>query len=170
MTFRPYQREDRAWIEKANARFYRTGHNFNSTFDDALKEALDLLEHQKMAADSHYLVAVSEKRLVGCIFLSAETPRTGRIRLFYVEERYRGRGLGKLLLSDVLNAAGERHFSEVRVSTFDRHREACRLYETFGFQPVKTARAVAFGQIMTQVDYALSIDGEKRLRPAQTSK
>ena len=159
IAIRSYQGTDRIWVEDANVRFYRAFHDFDSTFADAVSAALDLLEGQMSDARSLYLIAESGRQPVGCIFLSAETSTVSRIRLFYLEEAYRGRGTGKRLLSAVVTAAREKAFETVRVSTFDRHPEACRLYESFGFEAVSTARSKAFGKDMRQVDYELLLVG-----------
>ncbi|MBZ8119881.1 GNAT family N-acetyltransferase [Roseovarius sp. LXJ103] len=159
ITLRVYQSEDRTWVEESNVRFYRAVHNFDATFAVAVNSALDLLERQKSLVDSLYLVAEAEKQPVGCIFLCAETPAAGRIRLFYLEEEYRGRGIGLRLLRTVVSAAKDMKLKTVRVSTFDRHPEACRLYETFGFESVKTAPSTDFSQVMKQVDYELLLGG-----------
>lgn len=84
---------------KSNLRFYRTYHDFDATFaDDAMCAALDLLEAQLSDATSTYVIAESLQSPAGCIFFSSETSTAGRIRLFYLEQAYRGRGIGARLL------------------------------------------------------------------------
>lgn len=155
VTFRRYQSDDRAWIEESIAHFYRHVHHYDTTFHDALATALDLLERRQSVDGSGYFVAEIGNRPVGCIFLSADGPDAGRIRLFYVEEAHRGRAIGGGLLRNVLTAAKEKNLATLRVSTFDRHWEACRLYEAFGFKQVKREPTRAFGLVMTQMDYEL---------------
>lgn len=142
----------------ANLRFYREEHGFDASFAGAVNAALDLLESRISQASSRYLVVVSGERPVGCIFLSAEAPAVARIRLFYLDEAHRRQGIGKRLLRTVLNAARENEIKTIRVSTFDRHFEACRLYESFGFEPTGTTALTAFGQVMKQVDYELLLE------------
>ena len=101
-------------------------------------------------------------RPVGCVFFSAETPAVGRIRLFYLEQAYRRQGIGMRLLRDILTDARKNGFKAVRVSTFDRHSEACRLYEYFGFEVLNISRSEAFGKAMQQIDYELLLDGGER--------
>ena len=162
VTFRSYRTDDREWVMKSNLRFYRTFHDFDATFADALSAALDLLEAQLSNATSTYLIAESLQGPAGCIFFSSEMSTAGRIRLFYLEQAYRGQGIGARLLHDVLTKARKENFKLVRVSTFDRHPEACRLYESFGFAALTTSRSKAFGQVMRQVDYELSLSGGER--------
>lgn len=157
VTFRSFRNEDRAWVLETHVRFYRTAHGFNSSFRDAVAAALDLLEAQMPAAASQYVIAEAEEGRVGCVFLSADGAQAGRVRLFYLEDAYRGRGIGRRLLKHVVAAAEAAKLSTVRVSTFDRHPEACRLYERYGFRAVGRTPTEAFGQFMTQVDYELRV-------------
>lgn len=154
---RPYHHQDRPWVEDANLRFYRTEHGFDATFDDELRTALDGLEQQKPAEKWLYLIAEANEQRVGCIFLSADASATGRVRLFYVDAAFRGQGIGKRLLRAVVAKAQEKECRILRVSTFDRHEEACGLYERFGFVPVRSAPVTAFGRSMTQVDFELRL-------------
>lgn len=158
VTIRPYRSADRPWIADTHVRFYQTVHNFDRGFADVVDAALALLERQKSEATSFYQIMEAEKQRVGCLFLSADAPAIGRVRLFYLDAAYRRRGLGKRLLRGALAAAKDNSLRAIRVSTFDRHPEACRLYEAFGFELVKTAPSQAFGQDLTQVDYELWFD------------
>jgi GNAT superfamily N-acetyltransferase len=90
---------------KSNLRFYRTFHDFDATFADAMNAALDLLEAQLSDVTSTYLIAESSQGPAGCIFFSSETSTAGRIRLFYLEQAYRGQGIGARLLRRVLTKA-----------------------------------------------------------------
>lgn len=159
VTFRSYQNDDRAWVTDVNSRFYQSFHGFDATFADAVRAALDLLEGQMVDVNSNYLIAEAANHPIGSIFFSSELPAVGRIRLFYLEEAYRRQGLGRRLLRDILDDARIKEFKTVRVSTFDRHPEACRLYESFGFELVKKSRSEVFGQVMQQLDYELQLDG-----------
>ncbi len=51
-----------------------------------------------------------------------------------IEESYRGKGLGKEIVSYMLNKAREKHaLSEVRISVFSENIPALLLYSSFGF-------------------------------------
>jgi GNAT superfamily N-acetyltransferase len=157
VTFRTYQRSDRAWVIRENLRFYSSVHGFDASFADALMAALEHLETQLGHPTSTYLIAENPTEPIGCIFLSADNHGTTRIRLFYLVEERRGKGFGAMLLSHVIARARDSSFNAIRVSTFDGHPEACRLYETFGFAVVSTIPSNAFGLVMRQLDYELTL-------------
>ena len=144
-------------VAAANIGFYRDVHGFDATFAAAVTAALDFLDSRASQPANCYLIAESRNRPIGCIFLCAETPTEARIRLFYLDKAHRGQGIGRRLLRAVLSDAQDNGVETVRVSTFDRHPEACALYASAGFDPVASARALAFGQVMTKVDYDLRL-------------
>lgn len=152
--FRTYRLSDRKWVTAVNIRHYRDIEGFNGQFESVVNETLDLLERQRHDTTSYFLIAVVDENPVGCIFLSAETPETGRVRLFYLDTSHRGTGIARKMLERIIEAASTVGFSEIRVSTFDRHHAACRLYISFGFQSSVHGPKYAFGQVMRQIDFA----------------
>lgn len=157
--FRRYRPEDRRWVTAAHIDHYRNVEGFDAQFDKALSQALTLLERQSSEASSRFIIAQHERCSVGCIFFSAESERTGRIRLFYLDESYRGYGIGKQMLAEVVASAAAAGLKQILVSTFDRHAQACRLYRSFGFNGVIQNPAMAFGLRMRQVDFQLDLSG-----------
>jgi len=156
IALRPYGPHDRDWVTTANVAFYRAQHGFDEGFARAVADALDSLEAGSADAPSRYLVAEDGYRRVGCIFLGPDAPGAGRIRLFYLDAALRGRGLGRHLLNEVMGTGA---FAVVKVSTFDIHPEACRLYERAGFDLIGAAPVRAFGREMEQRDYEWRRDG-----------
>lgn len=159
VVFRDYRAADRDWVEAAHVRHYTLVEGFDPGFAAAVSGALDLLEAGLGADSGRYLIAEAAGRRVGCVFFAAETPAVGRIRLFYLEDAYRGRGIGKRMLGRVLDHARQRGYETVRVSTFDRHAAALRLYRAAGFEAVTGAPSIAFGQEMRQVDFEKDLTG-----------
>ena len=161
VTVREFRTADREWVATANIRHYTEVEAFDASFAQAVDSALDMLLAVRNDEGSKFLIA--ERKDVsapaGCIFFSAETPETGRTRLFYLDEALRGRGIGKHLLDQVLNHACRHGFKHIRVSTFDRHEAACHLYRIAGFRGIERDSAVAFGQNMRQIDFELDLTG-----------
>ncbi|WP_048305548.1 GNAT family N-acetyltransferase [Halomonas sp. PR-M31] len=155
ITFRDYRATDRNWVATANVRHYMIVEGFESGFADAVSEALDLLEKKLEDRASCFLIAEAAKNMIGCVFFTAETITKGRLRLFYLDESYRGQGIGRAMLDRIIEHAQGEGFDRIHVSTFDRHVNACRLYQSAGFQSVIGEPLIAFGQSMRQVDFEL---------------
>ena len=80
------------------------------------------------------LGAFLDGRLIGVGGLSRDPwqPDIGRLRHLYVLREMRGRGVGRMLVSHIVEKA-RRTFPVIRLRT--RAEEAARLYESFGFIP-----------------------------------
>ncbi|MFD1156977.1 GNAT family N-acetyltransferase [Roseovarius aestuarii] len=137
----------------ANLRHYRNVEGFDRSFKDVIISALDHLEQQVMDGRSHFIIADDKGCRVGCIFFSPEDEVSGRVRLFFLTEAYRGHGVGKRMLNQVIEHACQKEFETIRVSTFEQHRDACGLYAATGFKGKVGEPMEAFGRVTRQVDF-----------------
>ncbi len=62
---------------------------------------------------------------------------TGVIGLVAINEKYRGVGIGNMLMEYTLSWFNKNGFSKVEVATQKENKAACSLYEKFGFKPEK---------------------------------
>lgn len=157
--FRDFRVADREWVETQNIRHYTQVEGFDPSFATAVTAALDRLQDAIGERGSKFLIVETRqgRQPVGCVFFTAETPTSGRLRLFYLDRAYRGSGLGRLMLDRIVEHARGQMMETIRVSTFDRHTAACRLYQSAGFLCEAQEPSCAFGQVMRQLDF------EKRL-------
>jgi ribosomal protein S18 acetylase RimI-like enzyme len=88
------------------------------------------------------LVAEAEGSLIGQIFIYFDTGwsqffngrSTAYLHSFRVKERYRNRGLGRLLLERAEQELLDRGFAHAVISVAKDNRAARRLYEQFGYR------------------------------------
>ncbi len=69
----------------------------------------------------------------GCVGLRPLDEATGEMKRMYVRPAYRGRGVGQVLATAVLDAAREMGYVRVRLDTLPSMREAQTLYHSLGF-------------------------------------
>ncbi len=62
---------------------------------------------------------------------------TGVIGLVAINEKYRGVGIGNMLMEYTLSWFNKNGFNKVEVATQKENKAACSLYEKFGFKPEK---------------------------------
>jgi putative acetyltransferase len=72
--------------------------------------------------------------VIGSVGLLPPGDGTVELRKMYLDARYRGRGLGSLLLRSALEEARRRGFRRMTLETASVLREAIRLYEAHGFR------------------------------------
>jgi len=79
------------------------------------------------------LVAEIGGLAVGSVALSPQDEAVGHLSKFFVDARYRGRGLGRLLLAEAMAAGRARGYRRLELETRTAFREAIHLYETTGW-------------------------------------
>jgi GNAT superfamily N-acetyltransferase len=160
VVLRPYQVLDRAWVATAHVAHYTVHEKFSPDFSHDVEHALDLLDSRIGQDSSCFLILEASQSRIGSIFFYEETQGEGRIRLFYLVEQFRKKGLGRLALQHVMSHAHAFGYHTIRISTFERHKDACRLYQSFGFQHVTGSSRIAYGQHLRQVDFELKLNSE----------
>jgi len=57
------------------------------------------------------------------------------------------------MIEELIAHAKGQGFERIRVSTYDRHEAACRLYRALGFRERAREPAIAVGQQMRQIEF-----------------
>jgi GNAT superfamily N-acetyltransferase len=78
-------------------------------------------------------LAEDDDGLLGCIAMSREGDRHGRVRWFLVAQRARGQGLGRRLFAEAMSYARER-FDSLELETFSELTTAAGMYRSVGFE------------------------------------
>lgn len=129
--------------------------NTTATFDTKPKN----LDEQKKWYQSHQpdypiLVAEADSNIVGWASLSKWSDRcaySGTAEAsIYVEKDYRGRGVGKQLLSALLKEGNEMELHTVIARVAGDNQASLRLFKSMGFQDIGVMREVGrkFGKLL----------------------
>lgn len=62
------------------------------------------------------------------------------MKRLYVHPEFRGRGVGKALVSAILSEARALRYKKMRLDTLPQMKEAIAHYQTFGFYPIPAYR------------------------------
>ena len=84
-----------------------------------------------------FLVGYVDDVPVACGGIRVPQRRLAEIKRMYVVPERRGRGLSRLILGALEDAARELGCTRVRLETGLRQPEAIRLYETSGYEPIE---------------------------------
>ncbi len=83
-----------------------------------------------------------DKQLAGMIFADISIDpvgsSTGYIRSVVVDERYRGQGVGKLLITEAIKYLKEMNVDQILINVRSKTERAKQLYEKMGFREVYT--------------------------------
>ena len=86
--------------------------------------------------DGELLLAKRGDHVLGSIALKLLKPRVAEIKRLFVRPQARKTGVGKALVSAILNTAKERGYREIKLDTLSEMESAIALYKSFGFEPI----------------------------------
>jgi GNAT superfamily N-acetyltransferase len=84
-----------------------------------------------------YVAYDESENAVACGALKHFDDNTAEIKRMYVKPEYRGRGISKLILTQLEDFAKELNYSRLVLETGLKQPEAMSLYQKFGFKPLR---------------------------------
>lgn len=85
-------------------------------------------------------LATSDDVGVGCVALREMSDECAEVKRMFVAAEWRGRGVGRALLSALVAGARERGYTRLRLGTLEDMTAARALYHSFGFAPIARYR------------------------------
>ncbi len=86
--------------------------------------------------------------IAGCIALRKLEPGICELKRMYVREGYRGKGIGKMLVEEVIRRAKKIGYKKMRLDTLRSMKTAIRIYEELGFKEISAYRYNPFENAM----------------------
>jgi ribosomal protein S18 acetylase RimI-like enzyme len=102
------------------------------------QEELDSLPGKYAPPDGSLILAHVDGYTAGCIALRKLEDGICEMKRLYVRENFRGLGLGKKLVTRIIEEASRRHYQYMRLDTLPTMKEAQRLYLSFGFYDIES--------------------------------
>ncbi|HEV7992460.1 MAG TPA: GNAT family N-acetyltransferase [Gemmatimonadaceae bacterium] len=90
-------------------------------------------------------IAVAGDSVIGCVALQPLPAGVGEVKRMFVDEEWRGRGVGRALLERLVESARTRGHREIRLGTLPEMIEAQTLYRSVGFVPIAAYRSAEIG-------------------------
>lgn len=101
------------------------------------EEELNSLPERYGPPDGIIIIASVDGRSAGCIALHRLSGDICEMKRLYVRDEYKGLGIGKKLITQILEAAFQRNYRFIRLDTLPTMEKAQALYEAFGFYDIE---------------------------------
>lgn len=151
---------DAGWVISRHAELYAQDEGYDRSFEALVAGIVaEFLRTRDPICDRAWIARRGDERL-GSIFCVRENEDTARLRLFLLDPRARGIGLGRRMLSACLSHARERGFRRMVLWTHQSHGAACALYASAGFRMTAEASARAFGCDVVDQTWELDLGPE----------
>jgi DNA-binding MarR family transcriptional regulator/GNAT superfamily N-acetyltransferase len=148
VVLRPPRPGDLGWVVERHGAIYAAEYGWDRRFEGLV--ASIVAEHAAAddAGAAAWVAEVDGER-AGCIFCMRKDARTAQLRLLLVEPRFRGHGLGRMLVDECVRFAAAHGYRKMTLWTNDVLVEARRIYERAGFALVSSKRHTSFGKELT---------------------
>lgn len=142
-------------ICEMHAHYYSVHHNFGSYFEAKVAAGLADFTERLDAPCNHVWTAMLNGRIVGSVVIDGQDLGNGdaHLRWFILDERCRGSGIGRRLLTEAMRFCDEQGFSSVQLWTFNQLTTARRLYESFGFELTHEWQGDQWGKSITEQQF-----------------
>jgi len=87
--------------------------------------------------DGALLLALVDGMPAGCVALRKIDEKICEMKRLYVRDKYRGLGIGKQLISKIIEKARELNYRFIRLDTLVTMKKALELYKAFGFYDIE---------------------------------
>lgn len=148
---------DMGAIIAGQARLYADEYGWNGEFEALVAEIVAKFVREFDAKRERCWVAEMEGEVVGSIFLVKESDGVAKLRLFYLDPRARGTGLGKRMLAECLGFARACGYAKVVLWTNDCLAAARKLYEKAGFALIESEKHRSFGKDLVGQYWSLDL-------------
>jgi GNAT superfamily N-acetyltransferase len=111
---------------------YATSLNFNLCFQGFTEELQNLNEQYNLPTGA-LIIAYDEEKPIAVVGVRQFEAAKGELKRMYTLPEYRGKKIGRLLLSNALQVANELGYQQLLLDTLPEMQAAIKLYGEFGF-------------------------------------
>lgn len=156
--FTDLQIGDAGWLIQRHGELYAEHEGFDATFEPLVAEILaGFMRHRDPSVERAWIARRGGTRLGSIFCVKSDTPGVAKLRLFLVEPRARGTGLGNRLLKMCIDHARSHGFAHLRLWTHESHKAACALYAKYGFDCTASRPVRSFGVDLVEQTWELDL-------------
>ena len=146
ITIRPPRPGELGWIIQVHGQYYAEKFGRHDEFEcivaRIIVEYLSCKETNKQAC----FIADYDGKPVGCVILMRNNDLEGKLRVLFVSEDARGKGVGGLLVESLLKTARAIGYETLCLWTTNNQEAARALYRKVGFSLVSSTKNTTFAK------------------------
>ena len=155
--FRPFTPADAPWLTARHGALYAEQDGFDGSFAPLVAGILaDFIADHDPAREAGWIVE-AQAQPVGSIFCVRLDDATAKLRLFLLEPRMRGQGLGRRMLMHCMAFARTAGYAGMQLWTHESHKAACALYAAHGWRLVSAKPVHSFGCDLVEQSWKIDL-------------
>ncbi len=154
---RPHQPGDMGWVVHRHGVLYAEEYGYDEQFEALVAEIVAKFIRQYDPKRERCWIAEKDGENVGSVFLVKESDTVARLRLFLVEPKARGLGVGSRLVSECVRFARQVGYQKITLWTQSELDAARHIYDKVGFRLVQQERHHNFGQDLIGETWELTL-------------
>lgn len=154
---RAHRPGDMGEVIAGHAKLYAEEYGWDGTFEAMVAEICAQFVKSFDAGKERCWIAEVEGRVVGSAFCVKASEQVAKLRLLYIDQTMRGRGLGRRLVGECIVFARARGYAKLTLWTNDILHAARRIYEAEGFVLVAEEKHRSFGKDLVGQTWELAL-------------
>ena len=134
VVLRPFRPGDMGMITARQSILYAEAYGWGVGMEALIGEITSAFLRNFQPGREQCWIAEQDGRMLGCVFLVADSPEVARLRLLYVEAEARGFGIGNLLVEQCIKFARDAGYRDLVLWTHTVLSSARKIYAAHGFE------------------------------------
>jgi DNA-binding MarR family transcriptional regulator/N-acetylglutamate synthase-like GNAT family acetyltransferase len=156
---RPHRPGDIGWITHRHGVLYSEEYGFDETFEALVAEILAGFIRNHDHKRERIWIAEQDGERVGCVMIADAGNQVAQLRLFLVEPKARGKGIGKRLIDECIDFSRRSRYQKIKLWTQSILLAARHLYSKAGFERVEEKPHTSFGHDLIAEVWELQLRG-----------
>ncbi len=157
LVIRQHRAGDIGWIVHRHGVVYSEEYGWDETFEALTAEILVGFIQNHDSKRERIWIAEQNGEKVGSIMIVDDSNQVARLRLFLVEPKARGKGIGRKLIEECIDFSKRNGYRKIKLWTQSNLLAARHLYSKYGFKLIEEEACERFGHKLVSEFWELTL-------------